>query len=172
MKKVITNDNNLKENDITEIVKRVKVFLINHNNELLVCNSNNEYHLPGGHVEQNESLIDTLNREIEEETGIVLNINNIKPFACTIGYYKDWPEKNKNRKIEIYYYEIKTELKPNIYNTNLTLGEKEGNFNIKYIPLEKVEEVFINNDNKYGDKHGITKEMLKIFRIYKKYKIK
>ena len=35
MKKIITNDYNLKEEDMTEIVKRVKLFVINSNNDML-----------------------------------------------------------------------------------------------------------------------------------------
>ena len=84
-----------------------------------------------------------------------------------MGYYKDWPLKGKNRKIEIYYYEVKTDLKPNLDNTKYTKSELDGNFQLRYIPLDKVEEEFITNSNKYGDKHGIVKEMLKIFEVYK-----
>ena len=168
MRKIITNDYNLKEEDITEVVKRVKLFVINSNNEILLGYSHNEYQCPGGHVEEGESLITTINREMKEETGIELNLKSAKPFACSIGYYKDWPEKGKNRKIEIYYYEIKTDEKPNLSNVNYTTSELEGNFELKYIPLKKVEEEFINNANKYGDKHGIVKEMLKVFKVYKK----
>ena len=170
MEKLITNDYNLKEEDMTELVVRVKIFLVNSKNEILLGYSNNEYQCPGGHVEENENLIDTINREIKEETGIELNIKEANPFACTIGYYKNWPSEEKNRKIEIYYYEIKTDEKPNLDNTNYTESEKEGNFELRYIPLDKVEEEFISNANKYGDRHGITKEMLKVFKVYRKIK--
>ncbi len=167
MEKIITNDYNLKEEDMTELVKRVKLFLINSNNEILLGYSNYEYQCPGGHVEENEDLIHAINREIREETGIELNIKEAEPFACSIGYYKDWPEEGKNRKIEIYYYEIKTDEKPNLDNTEYTKNELKGNFELRYVPLENVENEFIENSNKYGDKHGITKEMLKVFKVYK-----
>ena len=167
MKKIITNNYNLKEEDMTEIVKRVKILMINSHNEILLGYSNHEYQLPGGHVEKNEELIDAINREVKEETGIELNIKDIEPFACSLGYYKDWPEIGKNRKIEIYYYEIKTDKKPNLENTSYTESELDGNFELRYIPLDRVEEEFIENSKKYGDEHGITKEMLKVFKIYK-----
>ena len=63
----------VKEEDVTEIVKRVKALIINSNNEILLAYSNNCYQFPGGHVEDGETLIDAVNREIKEETGIVLN---------------------------------------------------------------------------------------------------
>lgn len=168
MEQIITNDYHLKDEDMTEIVKRVKVLLINSKNELLLGYSDNEYQCPGGHVEDGENLIDTINREIKEETGILLGIKKIDPFACTLGYYKDWPIVGNNRKIEIYYYEIKTDIKPDLSNTKYTEREKEGNFELRYIPIDDVENELIRNVEVYGDKHGIAKEMLKMFEVYKK----
>ena len=152
---------------MTELVKRVKVLIINSNNEVLLGYSHNNYQFPGGHVEEDESLIQTVNREILEETGMNLGINNIEPFACAIGYYKDWPSEGKNRKIEIYYYEIKTDEKPNLENTQYTENEKDGNFELRYIPLSDVEDVLIKNAAEYGDKRGIIREMIKLFDVYK-----
>ena len=167
METIIINKYNLKDEDMTEIVKRVKVFLINSKNEMLVGYSNNEYQCPGGHVEEEEEFVDTINREIREETGIELNLKEATPFACSYGYYKDWPDIGKNRKIEIYYYEIKTDELPNLENTKYTESEKKGNFELRYIPLDNVENELVSNANKYSDEHGITKEMLKVIKEYK-----
>ena len=93
---------------------------------------------------------------------------NLEPFACALGYYKDWPEEGKNRKIEIYYYEIKTDEKPNLECTKYTDNEKEGNFELRYIPLSDVEDVLRKNAEEYGDKRGIAREMIELLEIYKK----
>lgn len=170
MKKIITNDYNLNESDVTEVVKRVKILFVNSNNEILLGYSYNTFQFPGGHVEDNEDLWSTVIRELKEETGIEGNFDEVEPFVEAIGYYKDWPEKGKNRKIEIYYYEINSDIKPNLDNTNYTSDELEGNFELRYIPLKNVEEVLIENSNKYGDKKGISKEMLKVLKYYKNEK--
>lgn len=167
MKQIITNQYHLRESDVTEVVKRVKVVIINSQNNVLLGYSHHDYQFPGGHVEENESLIQTVNREVLEETGMNLKVENIEPFACTIGYYKDWPVEGNNRKIEIYYYEIKTDEKPNLENTKYTENEKEGNFELRYIPLANVEEKLRKNAKEYGDKRGIAKEMIELFRVYK-----
>ncbi len=65
MKNIINNMYNLKEKEMTEVVKRVKALLINSKNEIMLGYSYNEYQFPGGHVEDNESLVQTLNREIK-----------------------------------------------------------------------------------------------------------
>ena len=83
-----------------------------------------------------------------------------------MGYYKDWPAEGKNRKIEIYYYEIKTDERPNLENTNYTENEKNGNFELKYIPLLDIINVLEENAKKYGDNRGIAKEMIDLFKIY------
>lgn len=167
MKKLITNKYNLIDSDMTEVVKRVKVLLVNSNNDVLLGYSHNNYQFPGGHVEDNETLIQAVNREVLEETGIELRITNIEPFACAIGYYKDWPAEGKNRKIEIYYYEVKTDEKPNLENTEYTENEKEGNFELRYIPLSNVENILSANAEEYGDKKGIAREMIDLFDVYK-----
>jgi len=167
MERIIINNDNLKEEDINDFSLRVKVLLINTNNEILLGYSNNEYQFPGGHVEKGENLIEAINREIKEETGIELNINKIEPFMCNIGYYKDYPIVGKNKKVEIYYYEIKTDKEINLNNTKYTKEEKKGNFELRYILINNIEKELIKNSELYGDKHGITKEMLEVFKVYK-----
>lgn len=167
MKEIVTNKYNLTEEDMTEVVKRVKILLVNSNDEILLGYSHHNYQFPGGHVEENEELIDTVNREILEETGMDLKLTDLEPFARNLGYYKDWPEEGKNRKIEIYYYEVKTDEKPNLDNTSYTESEKDGGFELRYIPLSNVEEELKKNAEEYGDKKGIAREMLELFSLYK-----
>jgi len=167
MKKLIENEYYIKDNEITEVVQRVKVLMINSDDEILLAYSNYSYQFPGGHVEKDESLIDAVNREIKEETGIVLNDLNISPFVVSYRYFKDYPEVGKNRKNEIYYYVIKTDEKPNLENTFYTEKEIDGNFVLKYVPLNDVENVLKDNVLKFGDRKGISKEMIEAIKVYK-----
>ena len=167
MKEIIYNDYNLSDEDMTEIVDRVKLIIINSKDEILLGYLRHMYMFPGGHVEEGETFNDTIIREVREETGIELKGNFRPPFAKISGYYKDWPEEGKNRKTQIYYYEIRTDEKPNLDNTDYTDNEKEGGFELRYVPLDKVEEVLKDNAKEYSDAEGITDEMLKIFKIYK-----
>ena len=167
MKILIDNKNNLKDSQMTDFVRKVKLLIVNSNNEILLAYQRNGYEFPGGTNEPGEDLSKTVLRELQEETGIELKSTNIEPFACLKGYYKDWPEKDRNKLIEIFYYELKTDEKPNMDNINLTENEKKGNFSLKYINLSEVEEVVKKNMKIYGDDRGIAKDMLKVLDIYK-----
>ena len=50
MKEVIHNYYNLKESEISDVIKRVKVLILNTKGEILLAFSDNVYHFPGGHV--------------------------------------------------------------------------------------------------------------------------
>lgn len=167
MKEIITNVNNLKEKDMTDFTRKVKLLLINSKVELLLGYSHHEYQFPGGTQEPGELLIDTVNRELREETGIVLNISELEPFVVSRGYYKDWPEVGRNKKVEIYYYEINTDEEPKLDMLNLTESEKMGNFELRYIPLDTVEDELNKNVIEHGDPHGIAKEMISLLKLYK-----
>ena len=167
MIEIINNVNNLREEEMTDFVKKLKLLLVNSKGELLLGYSQNEYQFPGGTQESGETLIDTVNRELKEETGIELNLTFLEPFACNIGYYRDWPLIGRNKKVEIYYYEIKTDKEPNLDKINLTENEKNGNFELRYVPLSTVEDELDINAIKCGDPHGIAKEMINLLNIYK-----
>ena len=150
MKEVIYNYDYLKEEDITEIVIRMKALIINSDN-IYIGNENGIFQFLGGHLEDGETFNECLKREVLEETGIILEDNEIKrPFMKVTFLNKDWPEKGKNRKAEIYYYVIKTNKKPDLSKVKYTEHEKAGNFKIEEIPIQfaidKIRDNIPNNE--------------------------
>lgn len=102
MKEIIYNNDNINLSDITSISVRIKVLLIN-NGKLLIGNEDGCFMFIGGHKEDNEKLIDTLKREVKEETGIELDNEVINdPFLKIIYLDKDYPNKGENRESNIY----------------------------------------------------------------------
>ncbi len=158
---LIKNKYNLKEKDITDKTTKIKVFLKNKD-ILYIGYARDNYQLPGGTHEEGETLSDTLIREIKEEVGIELNKENYKPFLLLKSYYKNWPSDNRNKLVEIYYFEVETNKKPNINNINLTQNEKEKDFKILEVPFNNIKELLEENLSLYEDKQGITKELLEI----------
>ena len=55
MKESIYNYDNLKLEDVDEVIVRTKALLINSSNEILLGYSHHTYQFPGGHLEEGES---------------------------------------------------------------------------------------------------------------------
>lgn len=168
MKEIVYNHDNLKEQDIDETVVRVKALLVNSNNEIALGYCHKTFQFPGGHLEKNETLEQGLKREIKEETGINIKETNLKPFEKITYYSKNYRNSELNRKNEIYYFSIYTDEKANINNTNLDNWEKEGNYKIEYINLEKVEQVLINSIPDNPINRIVVEEMLEVLNEYEK----
>lgn len=168
MKEIIFNPDNLKPEEIDEEVTRTKGLIINSNNEITLGYSNKTYQFPGGHLEENEELIDCLLREIKEETGMEIKNATFEPFAKIIHYTKNYRGSNKNRKNEIYYYIIRTDDTFDMKNANLNEYEKNGNYEPVIIPIKDVKQILIDSipDNPINE--IIVKEMLIILDEYNK----
>ena len=167
MKIVIHNEDNLKESEINKFVYRARGVIINSNNEVLMGSMDNVYQFPGGHLEGSETLEECLIREIKEETGIELNNYDIKPFFKTVYYTKNYHNSGKNRKNEIYFYIIKTDKVYNMDNSNLDDWEREGNYELRVMPLCDVENILINSIKDNPINEVIVGEMLEVIKEYK-----
>ena len=168
MKEILYNYDNLTLEDIDEVIVRTKRLIINSNEEITLCYSDKTYHFPGGHLEEGESLVECLIREIKEETGIEIKDAEFKPFQKITYYNKNYHGSGKNRKNEIYYFIIKTDAKIDEANTDLTEGEKEGDFTVKTLPIKGIEQVLIDSIPDNPINKVIVEEMLDIFKEYNK----
>ena len=166
MKEVIINDYNLTDSDIDYSVIRVKAFIIDSENNLLLVHNNNTYQFPGGHVEKGEDYKDTLIREIKEETGIIVDKID-EPFLVINTYDNSYFGSDSKVLNKIFYFIIHTDSKPNMNSVNLDLVESETPFVLYYIKDYELED-FINQeveDKNIDEK--IAREMLLAYDVYK-----
>ena len=170
MKEILYNYDNLKLEDIDEVVTRTKGLIINSNNEITLGYSHKTYQFPGGHLEEGETLEECLLREIEEETGIEIKDAKLKPFEKITYYNKNYHGSGKNRQNDIYYYLIRTNMMSNFENTSLDEWEKDGNLMVKRVPLRDVEKVLRDTILDNPINKVILEEMLDIFKEYNKIK--
>ena len=136
MKEIIYNNYNLKDSDINKEVKRARALIANSRDELLFGYSDNTYQTIGGHLEEGETYLECLSREIKEESGIELTFDNIEPFVVIKYYQKDYPEKGKNTLYIINYYLVRTDIKPDLSKIDLTDDELAWNYEVRYIPKD------------------------------------
>ena len=148
----IVNLSNIKAEDITSYLHKVRVMVFNPNNELFITDMNGSYNLPGGRVENNEDIKTALKRELNEELGISITIDEPIYIGNYHFYHDGFPEKGTTvlRDNEIDLFLIAD---PKVYHrtkTNITDYEKSQNFVIKFASLENISQLLQEkNSNKY-----------------------
>ena len=168
MKRIIINEENIDINNVDETIIRVKALMINEKEELLVVHNNYTYQFPGGHLEDNESLIETLKREVLEETGIEISDKEIGRSFYKVTYLnKDYPVKGTNRKSEIYYYVVNTNKEVDLSKVKLTENEIKNNYRVEKIPLlSSVDIISKNNNDKVIERDMIDAIEEYLYRIH------
>ena len=128
----------IKEYD--EVVEKVRLISIK-DNKILVCNYNGYYMLPGGKIDEEENLEESLKREIVEETWYKLS--SFKEYLTTNNYAANYVSRNnpipKNRKIKTTYY-ITDEVIELNNKRKLSEEESNGRFTIKYMNIDELVE--------------------------------
>ena len=169
---LIINESNLDQKDIQERNQKVRVLLIDDNDNILVANYGNVYLLPGGSIDQGENLYEAALRELKEETGIEYKLSDLD-FLNTIEYYqKDYPKRNNsvyNRLITTHYLIARYK---GIDTNNIELTEKERKdiFKLELISFDDLESLVLNNKNDNPRNIFFQKELLTILNYYKNIK--
>ena len=169
MKHIIKDEHNIKNKKIHKAVTRVKMFILNNNDDFIMVSAFDGLQLPGGHVENNEDLSLAVMREVEEETGIKLTQEETPEPFCNIETYSKLANK-VNSLSSIFYYFIKTDKQVDLSKRNLTEHEKANNYAIKYInkeDLEKELESIINSCPNVGSRI-VADETLFAYKILNK----
>ena len=165
MKTIIYNDNNLNDNEINRVSKRAKAIIKNSNNQILLACSNNNYHLPGGHLENDESDYECLVRELKEEVGVDVHFEKTEPIISIIYYNKDYPSLDVNSKSIANYYELNVNVEPNLSKIHLTEDEKKGNFNLQYIDENNILK-FLEESMKKCTKESVVADTIEALKEY------
>jgi isopentenyldiphosphate isomerase len=128
--------------------KEVAVLIQNEKGEYLIQKraatkkqGANKWGLTAGHVEAEESYENAIIREIKEELGIRVKIEELKPLGIFKQKYES--EKTTNNTYTKYYY----------YKTNRKIEEYticlEELSQLKYITFEQLETIVKNRDEEY-----------------------
>lgn len=113
---------------------RVKAFVINSKNEMLLVLSQGGCQLPGGHLEEGESELEGLRRELKEETGGEYTSNFVKFFATEY-------EGTNGKFSRVSYFYTFSDIEPNPKLTHYTENEKKNNLKLIKIPLDTLPEI-------------------------------
>ena len=122
------NDDDLKDDEIDEVITRVKAFIVSSKNNMIVGFNDEGYQLIGGYVDAGEDIVPALTRLIYNESGISLDSkDSIEPFYEVRYYNRDYKGSGINRLSDLIYFVVKTDKLPNHKKLKLTdreLAEK------------------------------------------------
>ena len=116
------NDDDLKDNEIDEVVTRVRAIIVSSKNDMIVTKTDEDgYQFIGGYVNEGEDLITALKNIVFNETGIALDIKDkIEPFYEVRYYNRDYKGSKKNRLSDLIYFYISSDKMPNFKKLKLT----------------------------------------------------
>ncbi len=165
MKQIFINEENLNEDELDFSVIRVKGLIINGKKEILLAHNNGTYQFPGGHKEENETLEESLIREIKEETGITTKLDN-GPFMQITTYDGNYFNTGKKVSNKIYYFVINTDDNPNFSETQYDELECQTEFNLFYVKIDYLREFLEKAVLENSIDSKIAKEMLFVVDEY------
>lgn len=142
------NLGNINENEVDIITNKVRVIIFDDDNNIILTKYADMFMFPGGKVNKDESNIEALIREVQEELGIDVSKCNIIPFIEFNNYLNNYPKVENNQRINklnrTIYYLIKTNIKINDKNKNLTEREIKNNFSTLNLQLNDAIEIVKN----------------------------
>ena len=169
---LVINDDNLQLDEVQEFSSKARAILVDENSRILIANYGNVFLLPGGKIDDGETLSEAITRELSEELGQDYNVNELD-FLVTLNYYqKDYPKREgtfQNRLVQTHYF-VGPYKAINKDSRKLTEKEQKGHFRLELVPLEDLENMVLKNVNDNPRNIYFQKELLTILASYKSIK--
>ena len=113
MKQIDFNESKLTDIEIDKVVRKVRAIVINNKTkQMLVVHYAGLYMLPGGSIDNGETEVEALRRELLEEAGIEVEAQQTVPYLLINSYdrnYFDRKSGNINRLTQTTFFVVSTE---------------------------------------------------------------
>ncbi|MBQ6687193.1 MAG: NUDIX hydrolase [Bacilli bacterium] len=135
--KILINPKNLIPDDSWQTFRKVRAVIENKDGCIAISSEAGKYIFPGGKCNKDEDNLSAIQREIREETGMILAADDFQEVLELETMYDNAIDYRTNMvrpryTITTYYY-VKTDQTININNMNLTEGEIKENFKICFV---------------------------------------
>ena len=158
------NEDNLTSTEIDKKTTKVRAFIYNPlKDEAIIVHYAGLYMLPGGKVDDCETLEDALFREVIEETGIQISSSNITPYLVINSYDKNYYDRKSgiiNRHTETTFYIIETTTEIDETKKELTESEKNANHSVNYVSLHSMKSLVLENETTNKKREQFDREIL------------
>ena len=167
--KLLINSDKLDIDEVEEFNFKARALLFDDDNQVLIARYSDVILLPGGSIEENETVHEAIVRKLSKETGKKYEIDDFDILATVKHFQKKYPMidgTTKNRLVQTYYFigKYKGVLKD---LANLTENEKNGNFKLELVPIDDLEDIIIENKNDNPRNIYFQKELIEVIRFYK-----
>lgn len=133
------------------------IFDDNNNIALIYSKKYHYYKFPGGGMEEGETQLETLAREIKEETGMTLVPGSAKEFGEVVRTQKYSTEEDDDTIFVQQNFYYTCEVEKEIGKQNLDESEKEAEFVLVFVPID---EAIIVNASFRTDKGPVKEQMV------------
>ena len=143
------NDDDLKDNEIDEVVTRVRCFILSSKNYFMMEKTpENGYQLVEAYVGERESFENALKNAIYDQIGILLDEKDtMEPFFEIRYYNRDYKGTGVNRLSDLVYFLVRSDKIPNYKKMKLSPEEIA-----RKTPVELVSKtLFIKKLNDYSE---------------------
>lgn len=155
-------------------VNKVRAVVINKQGRCLITKYAGLYMLPGGKIDEGETELEALKREVEEESGIIINTSEAQPYLEIETYDKNYYDRKEKRDINritnTKFYIAYTDQEINHDNKKLTESEIEQKQTIQFENLSRIAYMVETNQTDNKKRTNFDREILialKEFQIFK-----
>lgn len=140
--KIVINPDKLVPTESMQTFRKARVILENDKGQIAITNEGGKCIFPGGKCEKDETGVQTIQRELEEEAGILLKESDFTEILELETLYKDFydfrSDSFKPRLTNTIYYYARCSNKITTDNMNLTIAEINENFTIAFVDKEQL----------------------------------
>ena len=174
MKQIDFNETKLTNAEIDKVVKKVRGLVINNKTkQMLLVHYAGLYMLPGGSIDNGETEIEALRRELLEESGIEIEAQQAIPYLLINSYdrnYFDRKSGNINRLTQTTFFVVTTDQNIDETKKRLTESEKEKDHTIEYKNLAIARYLIETNSTDNPKRKQFDREILTALNEYNRIK--
>lgn len=155
-------------------VNKVRAIVLNKEGKALIEKYAGLYMLPGGSIDDGETELMALKREIQEEAGIEINLETTEKFlqinSFDENYYDRKEKKEINRITNTSFYFVETDKEIDFDKRQLTQSEKENGHTIKFENLSRIPYLVQTNETNNKKREQFDREILTVLKEFTKYR--